>query len=141
MKCTIMIDKDREEEVIVYAHKRDRLTEEIERLVQDDWVGYSDNAVTKLRVADIYCFTVEDNKIYAVTDNGKWQIKQRLYQIEEQLPDTFVKINQSCLANIRGIERFDVSFGAALTVIFKNGYRDYVSRRQVKTVKERLGIK
>jgi DNA-binding LytR/AlgR family response regulator len=136
-----MIDKDREEEVIVYAHKRDRLTEEIERLVQDDWVGYSDNAVTQLRVADIYCFTVEDNKIYAVTDNGKWQIKQRLYQIEEQLPDTFVRINQSCLANIRGIERFDVSFGAALTVIFKNGYRDYVSRRQVKTVKERLGIK
>jgi DNA-binding LytR/AlgR family response regulator len=136
-----MIDKDREEEVIVYAHKRDRLTEEIERLVQDDWVGYSDNAVTQLTVADIYCFTVEDNKIYAVTDNGKWQIKQRLYQIEEQLPDTFVRINQSCLANIRGIERFDVSFGAALTVIFKNGYRDYVSRRQVKTVKERLGIK
>ena len=141
MKCTIMIDKDREEEVIVYAHKRDRLTEEIERLVQDDWVGYSDNSVIKLRVVDIYCFTVEDNKIYAVTDNGKWQIKQRLYQIEEQLPDTFVRINQSCLANIRGIERFDVSFGAALTVIFKNGYRDYVSRRQVKTVKERLGIK
>ena len=141
MKCTIMIDKNREEEVIAYAHERGRLAEEIERLVETDWIGYADHTVAKLKLSDICCFTVEDHKVYAMTDNGNWQIKQRLYQIEEQLPDHFIKINQSCLANIHAINRFEASFGAALTVIFQNGYRDYVSRRQLKTVKERLGMK
>ncbi len=141
MKCTIMIDKSREEEVIVYAHERSRLTEDIEQLVGTAWIGYADKTAVRLNISDVYCFMVEDNKVYAVTAKERWQMKQRLYQLEEQLPCHFVKINQSCLANIGKIDRFEASYGAALTVIFKNGYRDYVSRRQVKQVKERLGIK
>lgn len=141
MKCTIMIDRNREEEVIVYAHEHSRLTKQIEQMVGINWIGYRDKRTVRLNLSDIYCFTVEDNKIYAVTAEEKWQIKRRLYQIEDQLPDNFVKINQSCLANMEGIERFEASFGASLTVVFKNGHRDYVSRRQVKQVKERLGIR
>lgn len=141
MKCTIMIDKNREEEVIVYAHGHSALTQQIEQLVSVDWIGYEGQTATRLSLADVVCFAVESNRVYAMTTQKKWLIKQRLYQIEEQLPEHFVRINQSCLANIRQIERFEVSFGAALTVIFRNGYRDYVSRRQLKTVKERLKMK
>lgn len=141
MKCTIMIDKNREEEVIVYAHEHSALTQQIEQLVSVDWIGYEGQTATRLSLADVVCFVVESNRVYAMTTQKKWLIKQRLYQIEEQLPEHFVRINQSCLANIRQIERFEVSFGAALTVIFRNGCRDYVSRRQLKTVKERLKMK
>jgi hypothetical protein len=69
------------------------------------------------------------------------QLKQRLYEIEKVLPETFVKINQSCLCNIRKISKFGASLGGSLTVILKNGYKDYVSRRQIKAVKERFGLK
>lgn len=140
MKCTVIIDKSRDEEVMIYAHERATWVEDIEAIIGTAWVGYADKTAVRLNVADVHCFAVEDNKVYAVTAEGKWQMKQRLYQIEEQMPRTFVKINQSCLANIGKIDRFEVSYGAALTVVFKNGYRDYVSRRQVKQVKERLGI-
>ena len=61
-------------------------------------------------------------------------------ELEEKLPLDFVKINQSCLANIKKIERFSASVGGSLKVIFKNGHTDYVSRRQLRTVKEKLGI-
>ena len=57
------------------------------------------------------------------------------------MSEDFLKINQSCIVSIDRIERFDVTPGGALTVIMKNGYKDYVSRRQMKAVKERLGIK
>ena len=67
-------------------------------------------------------------------------LKQRLYQVEDNLDKDFIKINQSTIANIRMIERFSVSIGGSLQVIFKNGYKDYVSRRQLKSVKERMGI-
>ena len=39
------------------------------------------------------------------------------------------------------IDRFNASIGETLLVIFKSGYKDYVSRRQIKNVKERMGIK
>ena len=34
-----------------------------------------------------------------------------------------------------------VTLGGSLTVVLKNGYRDYVSRRQLKAVKERMGLR
>ena len=44
------------------------------------------------------------------------------------------------MINVSKIKLFDVNFGGALKVILKSGYSDYVSRRQVKNVKEWLGI-
>ena len=40
-------------------------------------------------------FTVENNKVYAITGEEKLQVKLRLYQIEEMLDANFVKINTS----------------------------------------------
>ena len=143
MKCTLIITDEHEEEVVIYARERTKLTNDIEMLVcgsVPELIGYKENEVVKLTSDLISCFTVEGNKVYALTDSEKLQIKLRLYQLEEMLPDTFVKINQSCIANIRKIERFDTSVSGTLLIKFKNGYKDYVSRRQMKAVKERFGL-
>lgn len=143
MKCEIIIDESKEEKVIIYAHKKTKLTDSIEQLILEDSleiIGYKERELTQLNTADIYCFTVEDNKIFALTENDKFSLKLRLYKIEENLPESFVKINQSCIANIKKIEKFDTSISGSLKVIFKNGYIDFVSRRQLKKVKERLGF-
>lgn len=143
MELKIVINKECEEKVIVYAHEKTRLVTEIEELINSnsvDLIGYGNNTAVKLNLNDIICFCVEDNKVYAVTEKEKLRLKCRLYQLEENLNGNFVKINQSCIANIKKIDRFTASVGGALTVIFKNGYRDYVSRRNVKTVKERLEL-
>lgn len=143
MKCTLIITDEHEEEVVIYARERTKLTDDIEALVigsVPELIGYKENQTVKLSSDSVYCFTVEDNKVYALTDSEKLQIKLRLYQLEEILPYTFVKINQSCIANIRKIERFDTSVSGTLLIKFKNGYKDYVSRRQMKAVKERFGL-
>ena len=143
MKCTLIITDEHQEEVVIYARERTKLTNDIEALVcgsVPELIGYKENEVVKLNSDLISCFTVEGNKVYALTDSEKLQIKLRLYQLEEILSDTFVKINQSCIANIRKIERFDTSISGTLLIKFKNGYKDYVSRRQMKAVKERFGL-
>jgi DNA-binding LytR/AlgR family response regulator len=143
MKCKTVIDKNREEEVIIYAHERNETVESIERIVsstQLELIGYSGKSAVKLEWSEVYCFSVEDNRVYAVTEKEKLQLKLRLYQVEEMADKDFVKINQSCVANIKHIKRFDASISGALRVVFKNGYTEYVSRRQLKTVKERLGL-
>lgn len=143
MKCRTVIDKNREEEVVIYVHEKSKLSENIEEYVMScstELVGYREGMAVKLSQADVYCFIVEDNKIYALTEKEKLRLKQRLYVLEESLNGDFVKINQSCVANIRKIQKFDTSLSGTLSVIFKNGYRDYVSRRQLKIVKERIGF-
>ena len=143
MKISVFIDKNRPEEVVVYAHEKTRLIEDIEQLVADSaeaLVGYKDRQMVPLGLSDVCCFIVEDNKIYALTQGDKLQLKCRLYRLEERLPDSFVKINKSCIANLKMIERFDAAFSGSLQVRFKNGYVDYVSRRNLKSVKERFGL-
>ena len=146
MKYTLHITDDRDEEIIVYARQKSALIDKIEKLVYLEGcrttplIGYLNNDIIEIKAEDVFCFFIEDKKLYASLKNGDALIKKRLYEIEEILGDDFVKINQSTLANMKRIERFSVSIGAALTVHFKNGRKDYVSRRQLKLVKERLGI-
>ena len=89
-------------------------------------------------IGEVYAFTVEDGHVTAITERGRLRVRERIYQLEETVGARFVKINQSTLANLSHVDRFDVTIGGALTVIFKNGYRDYVSRRQLRAVKERI---
>ena len=143
MKCTLIITDEHQEEVVIYARERTKLTDDIEALVigsVTEIIGYGENQAIRLKTDEVTCFMVEDSKVYALTDKEKYQLKQRLYQLEEMLPDNFVKINQSCIANIRQIKKFDTSVSGTLVINFKNGYKDYVSRRQMKTVKERFGL-
>ena len=145
MKYTLVIDAQREEEVLVYAHERTALTASIEQLVKDnavELIGYEDRDMERLELQEIMCFTVDNGRVCAVMKDGRrLSMRCRLYQLEEVLPAHFVKIHQSCIVNLRQVKRFDASLSGALKVILKNGYTDYVSRRQISLVKERLGVK
>ena len=143
MKFTFILDKGREEETIIYAHEKTELVKEIERLISSNaqtLIGYNETQVIKLQADEVCCFTVEGNKIYALTDKEKLLLKCRLYNLEDTLSDSFIKINKSCIANLKKIDRFSADFSGTLKVTFKNGYTEYVSRRNIKNVKERLGL-
>ncbi len=143
MKLKIIIDKKREEEVIIYTREKTSLVKSIEALVEtadEAFTAYSDGSIKKISADEVYCFISEGNKVYALTEKEKILIKEKLYQAEEKTGSSFIRINQSCIGNAEKIKRFDVSVSGTLKVIFKNGYTDYVSRRQIKNVKERLGL-
>ena len=140
MKIKIFIDKEHDEEVIIYAHEKTELVDKIERLVNGDRniVAKRDRVSYNLDLSDIVCFTAENNKVYAHTGKEAFEVEEKIYELEESLTDNFIKINKSCIANIDKIKSFDATISGTLAVNFKNGYRDYVSRRRMKHVKERL---
>ena len=145
MKYTTIIDPAGEEEIIIHTRARTREFEALEAFADQlgkELLGYGEGGnIVLLRPDGICCFTVEDGRIYALTDTEKLTVRLPLYALEDMLGEGFVRINQSCLGNVRRIARFDASIGGSLMVTFENGHRDYVSRRQLKTVKERMGIK
>jgi len=143
MKCYTYIKKDEEEKVLIYAHEKTRLVEDIESLVlssEIDLNGTNDGEIIKIDINDVVCFISENNKVYALIGDKRYQIRYRLYQIEELNLNIFIKINQSCLANKTKIKRFETTIGGALKAVFKNGYVDFISRRELKNVKKRMGL-
>lgn len=144
MKFTLNIDSTKDEEIIINAHQKTKLIEEIEKLVINDSFELvcidEDKIAVILEFSDIHCFVVENNKVYAYTDKSKYAIKYRIYQLIDKLPPSFIKVNQSCVGNIKKIERFDASIAGSLIIKFKCGYKDCVSRRQLKEFKERFGF-
>ena len=143
MKLKIVVDPTRDEEVIIFTHERTPLVEEMERLILEkplELLGFDGSESVILEYVKVSRITVESDKTYAYVGTKRYRIKRRLYQIEQQAPDCFVRIHQSCLANLRQIARFEASYSGTLRVVFKNGDVDYVSRRNVRRVKERLGV-
>ena len=82
----------------------------------------------------------ECDLLEAIVEDKDYKTKLRMYQVEEMITTSFIKINQGCIANISKINHFKTSFGGSVQVIFNNGHIDYISRRELQNVKRRLGI-
>ena len=145
MKFRLIIDTEKEEEVVVTVHNRCPLIDEIESLVSkhtDRIAGYIDDEIKLLAVSEIECITVLDGKTYAIdSQKHRYRLKQRLYELETQLPSSFIRINKSTLANENALDRFAVTYSGAVDAVFKCGYTEYVSRRCFAQIKRRLEAK
>lgn len=144
MNFKLLIDENSEECVTVVAHKKSALTDELEDIVlrysgENEIFVYSDVEMKALSFCDIECVSALDGRCEIIDKDGRhYLIKERLYEIEQRLPNYFIRINKSAIANERAIERFKTDFGGGVTVCFKCGYSDYVSRRCFAEIKRRF---
>lgn len=145
MKFKLIIDKEKDEEVVATVHQRSALIDELEMLISKYTgriLGYNEDEIKMLPVTDIECVTVLDGKTYAIdSKNCRYRLKQRLYELEQQLPSSFIRINKSSLANESALDRFTVTVAGSVDAVFKCGYREYVSRRCFAQIKRRLEAK
>lgn len=147
MKFTLIIDKEKDEEVVATVHERSALTDEIEALVlkyagADRIPAYREDDMKMLAFADIACVTVLDGKTYAIdSKNRRYRLRQRLYEMEALLPSSFIRINKSTLANETRLDRFAVTYSGAVDAVFQCGHTEYVSRRCLAQIKRRFNVK
>ena len=81
----------------------------------------------------------EKKKVYIRTSDDCYEVKERLYTLEEQLKDReFVRISNSEIVNIQQIEKLDMSHVGTIKMYMKNQDETYVSRRYVSKIKEVL---
>lgn len=145
MKLKLIIDKEKDEEIVATVHSRTPLIDEIEALISKHTnriPGYAEDDIKMLPVSEIECITVLEGKTYAIdTQNCRYRLKQRLYELEETLPPSFIRINKSTLANETALDRFSVTYAGSVDAVFKCGYTEYVSRRCFAQIKRRLETK
>ncbi len=146
MKVEIKIDSEcAEPRVIVIT---DKLTEEVNEIISrieaetpQVLAGFRGDFLEVLEQENIVRVYSSDKKIFAVTNNGEYKLRVRLYELEERLDKKiFVRISQSEIINLNWVKNFDLSFTGTICVMFKDGTTTYVSRRYVSKIKKVLGV-
>ncbi len=143
MDYRLIIDKEKEESLVLTVHERSELVEKIEDIINEKnkfICGYKNDEIIRISPDEADCFFTDNNKIYVMIDAERFQLKLRLYQLEEMLNENFIKINRGCLVNVRKIKKFEMSFGGTISVVLTNGFKDYISRRELQNVKRRMGL-
>ena len=147
MNVELKIDKSiKESKVVIYASEA---TTEITDLV-NKLQKYSSNKTIVGQLEDknylldrdeIESFYSEESKIYARANNKIYKVKYKLKELEEMFEHTtFIRISKYEIANFNKVESLDVNANALICLRYKSGEITYVSRRNVKKIKEYLGI-
>lgn len=85
----------------------------------------------------ILFFESDNGRVYAHTANDMFFTTQKLYELENILPNSFLRISKSTIVNIQKIYSLSHSVSSHL-ITFQNSHKQvYVSRMYYKVLKER----
>lgn len=144
MKINIDIDDNHKETQITIQAKE--WTQELEEIVnvvkktkQQRLFGIDEDQTVLLEPKEIDFIHAEKRKIYAVTKNLRFEVKMKLYEVEDFLiPHGFMRFSKSVIGNIHRIGKFEASFNGNLCVYFQSGNKEYITRKYVHAIKEKL---
>ncbi|WP_162000227.1 LytTR family transcriptional regulator DNA-binding domain-containing protein [Companilactobacillus halodurans] len=136
-----------EKEIVIKANKKDAEVDEIVNTLQNiaskfnQLTGFIGETAYSLELKDILFFETNDRNVYAHTIDNAFLIHYRLYELEENLPDNFLRVSKSSILNVDEILSLTSSVTGNL-IHFKNTYKTlYVSRRFLKNLKNKLNRK
>ena len=146
MKIEVQLDAHYSE--VTVRILTDRISREVQELMDritlsttDLLLGLQKEEAVPLSLEEIIRVYTSAGKVYAVTEEGEYQLRYRLYEVEERVNSKyFVRISQSEIVNLRKVKRFDLSLTGTIGVLFSDGSFSYVSRRFVSKIKQCLEI-
>lgn len=146
MKIEFRVDSEATEPRIIVVADRmtDELAELIKRLSAESaqlLAGFKNSEVVLLEQEEIIRVYASEGRVYAETAQGEFQLRLRLYELEQRLSGgRFVRISNSEIVNLGKVKGFDLSLAGTICVSLSNGTVTYVSRRYVSKIKKVLGI-
>ena len=146
MKIRIELDNQiQEDEVIIKCSELSEEVTRIQRVISEilaekrEMIFYKENKEYYLSINDVLFFETEESLIYAHTLSEVYQVKYKLYELEEILPKNFVRVSKSTILNINHIYSITRNITSSSLVEFKNTHKKvYVSRSYYKVLKLRL---
>lgn len=147
MNINVATDISKEHKNIEVIIKAPEMTEEVQQIANTVMKATSskkqilatrENRIYILDIKEITEFYSEEKSNFCKTQNGKFKIKEKLYELEEILDKNFIRISNSCIINLNYVESFDSSITGTIEVIFKDSTKEYVSRRRVSDVMKKI---
>ena len=114
-----------------------KLSEETPRVIS----GFRNGSLEILEQSSIVKIYCAAGKVYASANGEEYTLRLRLYELEKRLdPNSFVRISNSEIINLKKAVSFDLSLAGTIRVLFSDGTASFVSRRYVSEIKRVLGI-
>jgi DNA-binding LytR/AlgR family response regulator len=137
--------KNKEDELVLI--RCCKINDEILEIVnfvksKDDMLtGYENSGLYQVPLRDIYYFESVDNKVYAYLKNHVYEMKNKLYELEEMYEKRqFFRCSKSILINLLKIECVKPALNGRFTAKLLNGEQVIISRQYVPRLKEILKI-
>ena len=144
MKVTIT--KDIESGTAVEIHCRE-VTSETERLERDisrfdeRLQATSEGNTYNVQIDEILYIESVDKKTFLYTTGHVLQTEKRLYELEELLDEkTFFRASKSVIVNLNKITKLKPEVTRNILATLTNGEVIVISRRNVKALKELIGV-
>ena len=146
MKVTIIETKDVEAtEVKILCKQKDPQVEAIVTALNvwnQEIIGKKDDANHVIPLYEIFYFESVDEKVFCYTKNETFEVKYRLYELEEALAKArFTRIGISMILNVAQVDAFKSSMNGRMEARLKNGESVEISRSYVPTLRRMLGGK
>lgn len=146
MKIRIEVDDGiKEDEVIIKCSQLNDDVLDIQKLLNDillqrkELTFYKDNTEYYISLSEILFFETEQTTVSAHTVNNVYQVKYKLYELEEILPKDFMRISKSTILNINYVYSITRNLTSSSIVEFQKTHKKvYVSRHYYKLLKNRL---
>lgn len=146
MKIRIEVDEDREEEEVLIRCRK--VSEEVLQLEKSlrraekefqNILLYRNKTEYYYPVRQIYFFETEGDAVYAHTQRESFLTEMKLYELEEFLPESFLRISKSTIVNVRYIYSITRNVAASSEVKLTDTHKQvFVSRNYYKRLREKL---
>lgn len=145
MKIIIEPPEDGEEEKVIFKCRE--LSSELMQLIakinteQQMLTGYDKEQIYRVQLSEVYYFEAVENRTYMYCKNNVYEIKQKLYQLEETFSNSdFLRVSKSVILNISQIISMSPAFNGRFEVQLNNGEKVIISRQYVSDFKRKLEI-
>ena len=146
MKIRIEVDKEiQEDEVIIRCKQLNDDVSNIQKALTDilskktQIIFYKNNSEYYIPLSEILFFETEESSISAHTIDNIYQVKYKLYELEDILPNNFMRVSKSTILNIDYIYSITKNLTSSSIVEFQNTHKKvYVSRHYYKLLKFKL---
>ena len=102
-------------------------------------VFYKGDSEYFIPLESILFFETDDNKVYAHTTDEFFEVKFKLYELEQLIPFYYCRISKSSIINTKAIYSLEKSFSGSSTASFSNSKKQvHISRHYYKILKDKL---
>jgi two-component system response regulator LytT len=109
--------------------------------IQETFLGFINGSYEIIHFRNIIFIESFGHEIILHTLDNKYQIKEKLYEIEGILHDKgFVRINKSTIVNKFGIKELNPTFNSRIILLMKNGSELIVTRNYNPHFKKFIGL-
>lgn len=140
-----IVEEQKEPTIVIQCQQIDESILQLQSLIQKALAKapnisfFQEGKEFYLSLNKILFFETDETIVYAHTTDQVYKVRERLYELEQCLPDDFFRISKSTILNLNQVYSIECNLTSyRLVEFYKSHKKVYVSRFYYKNLKHKL---